>query len=311
MLNQGRQSGSVNITFSLTFIQKACLLVAAGRSPRKKAPMPEKRATPLQLLSIIMLCAFAIGGIAIQEPKSWLFWILGVIVVMFCERDFRNHLMLLFGSLALLGFTPIDTDISWGAIGHFTIMLSIVLLAPWAVAKFVLKTNAIEFQFGWRQRWTKTRIIYVPVAFFLSYLIFPWYLKDTSAPAFLNVPAFENWMVGIEWSPLFRLFLGTNGLGIWDELFFINVVYAVLRRYVPIWQANAFQAVLFTSFLFELGFTGWGPLVIYPFALLQGYIYEKTQSLFYVIVIHLTVDFVLYLTLVNCHFPDYVRIFPW
>jgi hypothetical protein len=46
------------------------------------------------------------------------------------------------------------------------------------------------------------------------------------------------------------------------------------------------QAVLFTSFLFKLGFTGWGPVMIFIFAIIQGVVFRKTDSLFYVITIH-------------------------
>ena len=270
-----------------------------------------QKPAPQQLLVAGLLCAFAVEVIAMQQSIGWGFWVIGAIVLAFCKGEFRNHVALLYLSLGLLGFTPIDTDIHWSAIGHFSIMLTLVILTPWALARFVLKTNLVEFRFGWRQRWTRPRIVWAFVALALSYLVFPWYLKDTSAPAALGVPAYENWMVGLDIGSLGRLFLGTNGLGIWDELFFINVSFAILRRHFPFWQANIFQAVLFTSFLFDLGFTGWGPFLIYVFALLQGFIYEKTRSLFYVIAIHLTVDFVLYLALVDSHFPGTLHLFLW
>lgn len=48
-------------------------------------------------------------------------------------------------------------------------------------------------------------------------------------------------------------------------------------------QANVLQAVLFTSFPFELGFQAWGPVMIHAFALVQGYIFQLTRSLTYVV----------------------------
>jgi len=101
-------------------------------------------------------------------------------------------------------------------------------------------------------------------------------------------------------------FVGTklfspNGLGIWDELFFINVVFVLLRYHLPFGPANLAQAVLFTSFLFELGFTGWGPLLIFPFALTQAFVYEKTKSLGLVLVLHLILDFILFCSLLYWH----------
>ena len=273
--------------------------------------MPESKPTLLQVLAVAVLCAFGVSALALQLQFSWILWVAGAGVLCACQSDFRNHVGLLYVSLFILSLSPVGTDIHWEPILRFSVMLSLVLLIPWAVSRFLLKTNVVEFRFNWRRRWTTAQVSYVFVAFALSYLLFPWYLKDTSAPGFLRPPAYPNWMVELEPGALGRLFLGTNGLGIWDELFFVNVVFAVLRRYFTFWQANLFQAVLFTAFLFDLGFTGWGPLIIYPFALLQGLVYEKTQSLFYVIVIHLTVDLVLYFALIQAHFPEAVPIFPY
>ena len=37
-----------------------------------------------------------------------------------------------------------------------------------------------------------------------------------------------------------------------------SIVFALLRRHFPFWQANLLQAVVFVSFLWELGYRGWG-----------------------------------------------------
>lgn len=121
--------------------------------------------------------------------------------------------------------------------------------------------------------------------------------------------AYQNWVVENDPYHLFILFLGTNGLGIWDELFFIVTVLALLKRHMPFHQANLVQALLFTSFLYELGFRGWAPFIIYPFALLQGLVFRRTDNLVYIIAIHLTIDFVLYLALINAHHPQLLNIF--
>ena len=43
----------------------------------------------------------------------------------------------------------------------------------------------------------------------------------------------------------------------------------------------------------ELGFHAWGPVLIYPFALIQAWIFSKTKSLSYIVSVHLLFDFVL------------------
>jgi len=107
-----------------------------------------------------------------------------------------------------------------------------------------------------------------------------------------------------------RLFVGTNGLGIWDELFFCSTVLAILRKFYPFWVANLLQAVLFTAFLYELGFRGWyGPIIIYIFAWLQGIVFQRTDNLTYIIAIHLTVDAMLFLVLIHLHHPGVLDFF--
>ena len=100
-----------------------------------------------------------------------------------------------------------------------------------------------------------------------------------------------------------RLFVGVGAVGIWDELFFICTVLALLRRHFPMWQANLLQAIVFVSFLWELGYQAWGPLLTIPFALLQGYIFVRTRSLAYVVTVHLLFDAVVFLVLVHAHNP--------
>ena len=56
-----------------------------------------------------------------------------------------------------------------------------------------------------------------------------------------------------------RFITGINCVGIWDELFFINTVYAVLRSLYPARAANLAQAVVYTSVLYDMAFVGWDP----------------------------------------------------
>jgi hypothetical protein len=75
------------------------------------------------------------------------------------------------------------------------------------------------------------------------------------------------------------------------------------------WHANLAQAALWTAFLCELGFTGWGPIFIFGFALLQGWIFQKTHSLLYTLTIHLSLDFVLFISIIHSHHPELINIF--
>jgi len=217
------------------------------------------------------------------------------------KANFRKHILLVYVSLALLGLIPITTDITNENFLRMGSVLLLALVIPFYISRKVFKDGLIRYRFLNGRRWNKKEMSYLAFTAVVAYLFLPFYLENTGA--------YLNWGVENTADSITRLFIGTNALGIWDELFFVSTVLGVLRKYLDFTWANILQAVLFTSFLFELGFTGWGPLVIYPFALLQGYVFMKSESLLYVIAIHLTLDFFLFLALLNAHHPQLADIF--
>jgi membrane protease YdiL (CAAX protease family) len=106
-----------------------------------------------------------------------------------------------------------------------------------------------------------------------------------------------------------RFITGINCVGIWDELFFINTVYAVLRSLYPARAANLAQAVVYTSVLTDMAFIGAGPPIVFVFALIQGVMYERARTLLYVLVVHLIVDAFLVAAVLHYHFPGMPRVF--
>ncbi len=219
----------------------------------------------------------------------------------FLSRPVIRHFLLLTGALALIASVPINTGISYS---HMLIMgsvLAAVVVIPYLVTTHFFKEKVITFPFRHGRKWYRREIAYVFFAGIVAYLALPFYLSNTGS--------YLNWAVELDTSHIVRLFIGTNGLGIWDELFFVGVCLTLLRRHMPFWWANSIQAALWTIFLYELGFRGWGPFAIFPFALSQGYIFRKSKSLLYIITVHLTIDFVLFLTLIHLHHPHLLRIF--
>ena len=215
---------------------------------------------------------------------------------------FRDLVLIAFGITAMT-FVPITTDIS---VGHMAVMGSAMILAvgvPYTVSRFVYRDHAVTFPLRTGEPWTRTEKWYLPVVVVLGYALLPFYMISTGV--------YTNWPAASEPAEIVRLFVGTNGLGIWDELFFICTVFALLRRHLPMVQANVLQAVLFTSFLWELGFRAWAPLFIVPFALLQAFIFTRTRSLSYIICVHLLFDFVLFLVLLHAHNRAWFDIFVY
>ena len=64
----------------------------------------------------------------------------------------------------------------------------------------------------------------------LGWLILPFY--------FITSGVYLNWPIVDTPDLIGRLFIGVGAVGIWDELFFICIVFAMLRRHFPVWQCT-------------------------------------------------------------------------
>jgi membrane protease YdiL (CAAX protease family) len=253
-----------------------------------------------------------IGLVAVATPPllavpelKWLGWMLlglaAVLPLVAFRAQFGRHMLLLISMLVLLGLVPIDTTITYSHIAVMGGVLAATIAVPYFVARDWFKEKIITFPFRTGRKWYKKEIGYILFAGVAAYLLLPYYLGTTGS--------YLNWGVELEPSFIIRLFMGTNGLGIWDELFFVGICLALLRKHIPFIWANLAQATMWTAFLYELGFRGWGPLPVFVLALSQGIVFKNTKSLLYIITIHLTIDFVLFLVLIHLHHPEHLRIF--
>lgn len=253
-------------------------------------------------LNISLLSATTVTLIALQwKPWAWIIYAIAVLQLVLCKRAYAKDALLIYIALGILGITPITTATD---IPHMIGMGAALVLAiaiPYIISTYIYKDHAIRFRWHHGRAWMKREVLYIVVTAAISYFLLPFYLAHTGA--------YQNWSVTLGSLEITKLFIGTNALGIWDELFFVSTVLGLLRKHLRFPVANTVQAVLFTSFLYELGFTGWAPIMIFPFALLQGMIFRKTDSLFYIITIHLVIDFVLFLALINAHHPSVLAIF--
>lgn len=253
-------------------------------------------------INIILLSLTTIVLIGLQiKPFGWILLLFSALNLVFTHKQFAKDLLLIYISLVILGFTQINTDISIPHMFQMGSALALAVAIPYLVSRYIYKDYLVRFKFHHGRNWYKEEILYIGLTVFLSFLILPFYLKNTQA--------YLNWSVEPGLDNIIRFFIGTNAVGLWDELFFISTVLGILRRYLSFNLANLTQATLFTSFLYELGFRGWGFIMIFIFALIQGYVFKKTESLFYVITIHLSLDLVLFLALLNAHHPTWIPIF--
>jgi hypothetical protein len=63
--------------------------------------------------------------------------------------------------------------------------------------------------------------------------------------------------------------------------------------------------VIYTAVLYDMAFTGIGPILVFIFALTQGTMFEESENLVYVILVHLIVDAFLFSGIVDFYYPGY------
>ena len=217
------------------------------------------------------------------------------------SRKLGQDLALIAIALTWISFISLHADISNAGIARFTIALGGAVLVPYAITRWGFKDHAIRFP--WKGgRWSKRMWTYIVIVVLAAYLILPFY--------FLTSGVYRNWPAVEEWDMIARLFMGVNAVGLWDELFFICTAYTLLLRHFRPWLANILQAGIFVSFLWELGYQSWGPLLTIPFALVQGAIFSWTKNLLYVVTVHLLFDAVVFLVIVHAHHQAALPIFP-
>ncbi|AWB89091.1 CPBP family intramembrane glutamic endopeptidase [Salinibacterium hongtaonis] len=250
--------------------------------------------------AFISLSAFLLFGV--QTPFGYAALAAGLIVGFVVDRELFKHLALIAAGLLIISLVPLNADLS---IGHMVAMgaaLALAVAVPWLVSRYVYRERIIRFPMFTGESWSLTARLYLVGVVVLGYLILPVYLISTGV--------YHNWPDASEDPTIFwRLFLGVNAVGIWDELFFICTAFTLLRRHFPDWLANVLTAVMFSSFLWEIGYEAWGPLLTFPFALLQGYTFKLTKSFTYVVSVHLLFDLVLFLALVHAHDRSFLPIF--
>ncbi|UJP11395.1 CPBP family intramembrane metalloprotease [Microbacterium sp. KUDC0406] len=217
------------------------------------------------------------------------------------EPSLTRDLALIGVGMLIVHSIPLAAELDDGAMLRFTLALGGAVLVPYVLSRFVFRDRAISFPWRTGRRWARWQWIWLVAVLVLGWLILPFY--------FITSGVYLNWPVVDSPELIGRLFLGVGAVGIWDELFFICTVFALLRRHLPDAAANVLQAAVFVSFLWELGYRAWGPVLTIPFALLQGWIFLRTHSLAYVVSVHLLFDAVVFAVLVHAHNPGMLPIF--
>ena len=215
-----------------------------------------------------------------------------------------RDLSLVAAGMLIVSSIPLKAELDNAAMVRFGVALGGAVAVPYLVSRYLYRDRAVRFPWRGGGRWRPWQWAWLAGAVIAGWLVLP--------PYFIGSGVYQNWPVLDTPDLIARLFVGVGVVGIWDELFFICVVFALLRRHLRDWQANLLQAIVFVSFLWELGYQAWGPLLTIPFALMQGFIFTVTRSLAFVVTGHLLFDATVFLVLVHAHNPGVLDgLFPF
>ena len=271
----------------------------ADATPDRAAAGSPTARTALRLLAAALVCGAAFPlYVLLSRPAGYAMLAAGVALAWATDRYLARHLTLIAVSLVVISTMSLAADLTDAGMARFAVVLGLAVALPVVVLRYVLHEDVIVFPWRTGQRWSRFEYTYLGVVVALGYLVLP--------PYFIGSGAYRNWPTVVEPGEIVRLFLGVNAVGLWDELFFICTVFALLRRHFRFATANVLQTVVFVSFLWELGYRSWGPVLTIPFALLQGYIFARTRSLAYVVTVHLSFDLIIFMILVHAHTPGLV-----
>lgn len=267
----------------------------------------EVRTHPIGLVPAVLVCGAAVLLFGFLLPLAgYAMLVAGLVAAWLTDRSGRTSrllpdLFLIALGQAIISTISLEADISYPAMLRFAVVLGSAVAVPYVISRYWYGDRVIRFPWRTGRRWTRTQWIYLVAVTVAGWLILPFY--------FITSGVYLNWPTVTAPDEIARLFVGVNAVGTWDELFFICTVFALLRRHFPTWQANGLQAVVFVSFLWELGYQSWGPLLTIPFALIQGYTFKLTKSLTYVLIVHLIFDAVVFCVIVYAH-NGWPAIFP-
>lgn len=276
---------------------------ALDNAPPMQAPPLERTARDaFRVTAAALVCAAAVLLFAVHvRPWGYVPLVAGVALAWMVDRLLARHLALIALGQIIISTISLKADLSNAGIARFAAALGLAVVVPYALSRWAFRERVIRFPMRGGWPWTKAQWGYIAVVIVAGYLILPYY--------FIGSGVYRNWPEVTGANEIGRLFVGVNAVGIWDELFFVATVFALLQRHFPVWLANILQAVVFVSFLWELGYREWGPVLTVPFALIQGWIYSWAKSLPYVITVHLLFDAVVFGVLVHAHHPDLFNVF--
>ena len=252
-------------------------------------------------LAAVIVAAGAVLMFGVQSPWGNLVLLTGVGLGLLASRPLGRDLGVIALGLLIVHTISVEADITWPRFFLMGGVLTAAVVIPYLVHRYLLRDDAIRYPRRTGRPWTRLEWAWLAIVLVAAWVILPRY--------FIHSGAYQNWPAVETPSEIGRLFVGVNAVGIWDELFFICMIFTLLHRHFPFWAANIVTSIIFVSFLWELGYRSWGPALTIPFALVQAIVFTKSKSLPYTITVHLLFDLIVFLSIVHAHHPQWLPIF--
>ncbi|RBP64197.1 CAAX prenyl protease-like protein [Brevibacterium sanguinis] len=270
--------------------------LAPGTETRQRFAVVSWPGSAALLLAASAVLIFGVGtSVPDWRSLGYVPMIAAIALAWWVDREFGRDLTVIAACLALISSISVEADISWTNIARMGAVLSAVVIGPWLITRQWFGDRTIVFPRRRGRKWSPLEWSWLVFVIVVAWLILP--------PYFMGTGVYRNWPPVTEWHEVLRLFFGVNAVGIWDELFFICTVFALLRKHFAFWSANVITSMIFVAFLWELGYRSIGPLLTIPFALIQAFVFTRTKSLPYTITVHLLFDAIVFLTIVAAHHP--------
>lgn len=251
---------------------------------------------------IAMLAAFSAATILLIPLNNpvWgaIAWVIALgLALRDSQSEVKRRMGVLLGCIALLAACDINTSTSVANFFQVGVPFGLAIVLPALIFRRT-DPGVIRFRLWPRKRW-RHDLCYTLISIPLSWGLLKLYW-------IVNPQQYQQWSLPPEIShgDIQRLFLGINLVGIWDELFFVNTVFATLRSLFAFPVANLVQALVYTSVLNDMAFGGIGPVIVFFFACTQGLMFERSDNLMFVLIVHLIVDFFLVAAIVNSYDPS-------
>ncbi|MDF1860046.1 MAG: CPBP family glutamic-type intramembrane protease [Verrucomicrobiales bacterium] len=282
--------------------------------PDQSIPVISSLDLPLTRDRIVMLITFVLATVLLIPAHQHIAGGICVAVCIFLmardeEVKLRRRMGILLGCVILLGICDINPSLADENFLQVGIPFTLVILLPGIIQQFGDR-GIIRYRF-WPKVWRKHDIIYTILSIPLAWVVLKSY--EWGNRTFFEDELFRSWVLppDPDANEIRRLFIGINLVGVWDELFFVNVCFAMLRSLFQFRLANAVQAVIYTAVLYDMAFDGCGVLIVFAFAWTQGAMFEKSESLLWVLIVHLIVDYFLVAMIVQTYYPGYGLDFLW